>query len=162
MKLIEVDSSLVEKTAPLTADFRVTLMSYKGVEIKPDIESAKKELNEFLKVGYPVYAVEDNGEFVGYTVLRIENCCLWVEHIFVNEKARRKGVASMLFEKAEEVSRSMGGDTTFNFVHPNNQGMINFLRSKGYTVLNLIEIRKPFEGETLTTTVKVDNNTFDY
>ena len=40
--------------------------------------------------------------------------------------------------------------------------MIGFLRSKGYTVLNLIEIRKPYRGEKLTTTIRVDRNTFDY
>ena len=40
--------------------------------------------------------------------------------------------------------------------------MINFLKSKGYTVLNLIEIRKPFKGEKNKTTIKVGNNEFDY
>ena len=56
----------------------------------------------------------------------------------------------------------MGEDTVFNFVHPNNEGMISFLRSKGYTVLNMIEIRKPYKGEKLTTTVSVDSHLFDY
>ena len=59
-------------------------------------------------------------------------------------------------EKAEELA------TVFNFVHPNNHRMIGFLRSKGYTVLNLLEIRKPFQGETLTTTIRVGDHTFDY
>ena len=54
------------------------------------------------------------------------------------------------------------GDTLFNYVHPNNDAMINFLKSKGYTVLNLIEIRKPFKGEKNKTTIKVGNNEFDY
>lgn len=29
------------------------------------------------------------------------------------------------------------------YVHPNNHRMIEFLRKRGYTVLNLTEIRKP-------------------
>lgn len=65
-------------------------------------------------------------------------------------------------EKAEELAAGMGGDTVFNFVHPNNHRMIGFLRSKGYTVLNLLEIRKPFQGETLITTIRVGDHTFDY
>ena len=47
----------------------------------------------------------------------------------------------------------MGEDTVYNFVHPNNEGMIRFLASKGYTVLNMIEVRKPYKGEKLTTTI---------
>jgi ribosomal protein S18 acetylase RimI-like enzyme len=68
----------------------------------------------------------------------------------------------MLFRKAEETAASMGEDTVYNYVHPNNEGMIAFLRSRGYTVLNMIEIRKPYRGETLSTTVHVDGNEFDY
>ena len=41
-------------------------------------------------------------------------------------------------------------------------GMIQFLRSKGYTVLNMIEIRKPYAGEKLTTTIRVGTEDFDY
>ena len=68
----------------------------------------------------------------------------------------------MLFKKAEEIAASMGEDTVYNFVHPNNENMIQFLRSKGYTVLNMIEIRKPYTNEQLKTTIQVDQNTFNY
>ncbi len=71
-------------------------------------------------------------------------------------------MASLLFGKAEEIAGSMGDDTVYNFVHPNNEGMISFLRSKGYTVLNMIEIRKPYGGKKLTTTVRVNDHSFDY
>lgn len=162
MKLIQIDNIDAARVAPLVADFRVALRRYKGVESQPDVKDAMEEIQEFLKIGYPIFAVEENGQLAGYTVLRIEGPLLWVEHIYVIPEARRRGVATLLFEKAEEVARGMGEDTVFNYVHPNNDGMINFLRSKGYTVLNLIEIRKPFAGEQLTTTIHVENNTFDY
>ena len=68
----------------------------------------------------------------------------------------------MLFRKAEEIAASMGEDTVYNFVHPNNEGMIRFLASKGYTVLNMIEIRKPFTDEKLTTKIHVEEEAFDY
>lgn len=68
----------------------------------------------------------------------------------------------MLFAKAEEIAASMGENTVYNFVHPNNEGMIRFLRAKGYTVLNMIEIRKPYEGEKPTATIHVENELFDY
>ena len=146
----------------MAADFRVTLRSFKGIGSQPDIVSAKEEILDFLKSGYPVFAAEENGELAGYIVCRIDEPCLWIEQIFVRNEYRQKGVGSLLFGKAEELAASMGEDTVFNYVHPNNEGMIGFLRSKGYTVLNMIEIRKPYKGEKLTAAVKVNDNVFDY
>ncbi len=146
----------------MAAAFRVALHAYKGIAAQPDIAGGREEILDFLKSGYPVFAAEDSGRYVGYLVCRIEDTLLWVEQIYVCEDSRRKGIASLLFGKAEEIARAMGEETVFNFVHPNNHGMIGFLRSKGYTVLNLIEIRKPYAGEKLTTTIRVNDNSFDY
>ena len=161
-KLIEIQRSDADRLAPLAAAFRVTLNGYRGIASAPDVPAGRAEVIEFLDAGMPVFAVEDGGELAGYTVCRIDEPCLWVEHLFVRDEYRRRGVGTLLFEKAEELARSMGEDTVFNFVHPNNRGMIDFLRAKGYTVLNMIEIRKPWRGEKLTTKIRVDGNTFDY
>ena len=40
--------------------------------------------------------------------------------------------------------------------------MIEFLRKRGYTVMNLIEIRKPYKDEKLTQTIVVGEHEFDY
>ena len=40
--------------------------------------------------------------------------------------------------------------------------MIALLRKRGYTVLNLIEIRKPYQEENLTQIIKVGEHEFDY
>ena len=162
MKLVEIQLKDTDRVAPLAAAFRVQLKSYKGISAQPDIEAGKEEIIEFLNSGFPVFAVEDDGALAGYIVCRIDEPCLWVEHIYVREDLRRKGVATMLFRKAEEIAASMGEDTVYNFVHPNNEGMIRFLASKGYTVLNLIEIRKPYKDERLTTTIHVEKEAFDY
>ena len=162
MKLVEIQLKDTDRVAPLAAAFRVQLKSYKGISAQPDIEAGKEESIEFLNSGFPVFAVEDEGALAGYIVCRIDEPCLWVEHIYVREDLRRKGVATMLFRKAEEIAASMGEDTVYNFVHPNNEGMIRFLASKGYTVLNLIEIRKPYKDERLTTTIHVEKEAFDY
>ena len=162
MKLIKVEIKDANKLAPLVAAFRTQLKSYKGIKSQPNIEAGKEEIIEFLESGFPIYAIENNGTLTGYIVCRIDEPCLWVEHIFVREEYRRKGIATMLFEKAEEIAASMGEETIYNYVHPNNENMIQFLRSKGYTVLNMIEIRKPYNNEKLTTTIQVGNETFDY
>jgi len=162
MELIRIETADADAIAPLVAAFRVQLKSFKGIKSKPDTEAGKEEILEYLDSGFPVYAVKEDGAFVGYIVCRIDAPCLWVEQIFVREGFRRKGIATMLFSKAEETAASMGEDTVYNFVHPNNENMILFLRSKGYTVLNMIEIRKPYEGEKLTTTIHVEKEAFDY
>ena len=162
MELIRIGTMDADRIASLVAAFRTQLKIYKGIKSQPNTDAGKEEILEYLESGFPVYAVEDNGTFVGYMVCRIDEPCLWVEHIFVREDYRRKGVATMLFNKAEEIAASMGEDTVYNFVHPNNENMIQFLRAKGYTVLNMIEIRKPYEGEKLTTTIHVEKEAFDY
>ena len=58
------------------------------------------------------------------------------------------GVAAALHGKAEEIAASYGNDTVYNYVHPNNHRMIEFLRKAWLqSVLNLIEIRKPYQNE---------------
>ena len=162
MELIRICTEDVDRIAPLVAAFRIQLKSYKGIRSQLNVEAGKEEILDFLNSDFPVFAVEDNDVLVGYIVCRIDEPCLWVEHIFVKEDCRRRGIATMLFHKAEEIAASMGEDTVYNFVHPNNDNMIQFLRSKGYTVLNLIEIRKPYEGEKLTSTIHVEKEAFDY
>ena len=162
MNIIRINEQTAEKIVPLIAAFRTTLLSYKGIHAEPDLESAREEAAEFLSKGCPVYAAELQGVPAGYMICRIDEPCLWVEHIFVSEQYRRQWTATLLFSKAEEIAESMGEDTVYNFVHPNNENMIAFLRSRGYTVLNMIEIRKPYRGEKLNKTVRVDNKTFDY
>ena len=162
MELVKIGKMDVDGLAALVAAFRTQLKSYKGIRSTPDIDAGKEEILEFLNSGFPIYAVKDLESFVGYIVCRIDEPCLWVEHIFVREDYRKRGIAAMLFEKAEEIAASMGEDTVYNYVHPNNENMIRFLRSKGYTVLNMIEIRKPYPGEKLTATIHVEKEAFDY
>ncbi|WP_308556073.1 GNAT family N-acetyltransferase [uncultured Lactobacillus sp.] len=161
MKLIKV-TQLSDELAEMVALFRVELRSYKGIVSKPDIEAGRKEMEEYLSANFPVFAALVNGEYAGYVVCRIDSKVVWVESIFVKEKYRRHGVATALHNKAEKIAFSYGNDTVYNYVHPNNHHMIEFLRKRGYTVLNLIEIRKPYKDEKLTQTISVGEHEFDY
>lgn len=148
--------------APLVAGFRVTLKSYKGIVAKPDEAAAAEELREYFEAGWPVFTARLDGSLCGYLVCRTEGPCVWVESLYVLPEHRRQGVASALFRRAEAFAAERGEDTVYNYVHPNNDGVIAFLRSMGYSVLNLIEIRKPYEGEALSTSIRVGENEFDY
>jgi hypothetical protein len=52
--------------------------------------------------------------------------------------------------------------SSYNWVHPNNDGIIAFLRKRGYGVLNLIELRGARPGASLTNKVRVGEHEFDY
>ena len=161
MEIIKI-TQVTDELAQLVALFRVELRSYKGIVSKPNIDAGREEMEEYLVAGFPVFAAVINGQYAGYVVCRVDSEVVWVESIFVKEKYRRQGVASELHSKAEELAASYGEDTVYNYVHPNNHRMIAFLRKRGYTVLNLIEIRKPYQGEQLTQTICVGEHEFNY
>ena len=158
LKIKQVNDVLAE----MAALFRAELRSYKGIVSEPNIEAGREEMEEYLSARFPVFAALVDDEYAGYVVCRIDSEVVWVESIFVKEEYRRQGVAAALHSKAEEIAASYGEDTVYNYVHPNNHRMIEFLRKRGYTVLNLIEIRKPYQGETLTQKITVGEHEFDY
>ena len=161
MEIIKI-SQVNDALAEMVALFRVELRSYKGIVSKPNIDAGREEMEEYLAAGFPVFAAVINGQYAGYVVCRVDSEVVWVESIFVKEEYRRHGVASALHSKAEGIAASYGEDTVYNYVHPNNHRMIGFLRKRGYTVLNLIEIRKPYQGENLTQVIRVGEHEFDY
>ena len=161
IKIIDFENKYFEDTAALIAYFRVTLQRFKGLELEPDFASAREELQEYIQEKYPLYLAVVDNKVVGYVLLRV-HYVVWIEHIFVLEEYRKQGIGSMLFDQAEDYSNKLEGDTLFNYVHPNNETMSGFLKSKGYSVLNLIEIRKPYKGEKTTTKIAVGKNEFDY
>ena len=161
MAIIKI-TQVTDDLAQMVALFRVELRSYKGIASTPDVEAGREEMEEYLAAGFPVFVAMVDGKYAGYVVCRVDNEVVWVESIFVKEEYRRHGVATALHGKAEEIAASYGEDTVYNYVHPNNHRMIEFLRKRGFTVLNLIEIRKPYKGEKLTQTITVGEHEFDY
>ena len=159
---IPYSAKYFEQTAELISLFRVALQKYKNIDANPDIESGKEELKEYiLGSGFPVYLALNGDKVVGYIVLRIDGV-VWVEQIYVREEYRHQGYASGLYEIAEAVVKSLNEDTLYNYVHPNNDKIISFLKMRGYSVLNLIELRKKYNDEKLQYKIQVGENEFDY
>ncbi len=161
-EIIEIGNDTYQQFGSLVAGFRVTLKGFKGIKAVPDTEAGAIEMKEYLDSGFPCYGAVCDGEYIGYVVCRVNEPCVWVESIYVKPEFRKMGVASRLFEKAETLAKSFGEETVYNYVHPNNYAMIGFLRKHGYTVLNLVEIRKPYAGEKPRQVIQVGENRFDY
>ena len=163
MLIRPADSKDEYRLSLLISEFRVELERPKGAEPQADIEAGRREFREYLEKGYPMFVAEnETQDLIGYLVCRIEDNIVWAESLFVLPECRRKGVASRLYDKAEELARELGEDTVYNWVHPNNHRIISFLAKRGYDVLNLIEIRKPLQNEKLTKKIKVGEYEYRY
>lgn len=161
IRLAQIDDE--ERISRLIAQFRVELKELKGITSTPKIDQAKEEFKEYMEAKYPIFVAEDNSkELLGYLVCRIDDSIVWVESIFVDNSARRNGIAFKLYKEAEKIANKLGGDTVYNWVHPNNDKMIKFLSNMGYNVLNLIEIRRPWKNEVLTQKISVGNHEYNY
>ncbi len=147
----------------LIGKFRVRLAQLKGIEKLIDLKSAEEELEFYLKKSYPVFIAEDDkNTIVGYHVCKVEDEIVWSESLYVIPEKRRKGIGSDLYEEAEKLVNELGGDTVYNWVHPNNEISIPFLKKRGYDVLNLIEIRKKRPNEKITQEINVGKYDFNY
>lgn len=152
----------LDNIAPLIAKFRVELNSLKRICSDENIQAAKEELSDYLNRKYPVFIAKKESSYIGYCVCRIDENVVWLESLYVLPEYRRTGIATKLFNTAQQLAKSYGEETLYIYVHPNNDGMIAFLRRNGYSTLNLIEIRKKYHNEAVNEQIKIGNNVFDY
>jgi len=163
MKIRLYNLSDEKEIISLISQFRVVLSKLKGNERPINLKAAQEELEDYQEKQYPIFVAEgDKGKLLGYHVCRIQDEIIWSESLYVIPEARRKGVGSALYEKAEIIAKDIGCDTVYNWVHPNNFRSIPFLKKRGYNVLNLIEVCKRRPGESTTQKIKVGQFTFDY
>ncbi|MDR1692097.1 MAG: GNAT family N-acetyltransferase, partial [Oscillospiraceae bacterium] len=114
MTIQRIDICEIGEIAPLTARFRVELDALKNISSAENLQSARDELAEYLRKGYPVFTCRKDGEALGYCVCRTEDdAVIWLESLYVKQDARRTGAASLLFRAAEDVARSYGQDTLY-------------------------------------------------
>ncbi len=163
MRIRQVESHDKQQLIELIARFRQTLARLRHKEEHHDLESAQAELDEYRQKDFPIYVAEtDEGRLVGYLVCRVEGDVVWAESLFVLPEYRRQGIGSALYAEAEELARELGSETLYNWVDPLNHRMIGFLQQRGYTVLNLIEVRKAAPGESMTRKIRVGAHEFDH
>ena len=162
MKIRKYHTRDTNQIINLIADYRVFLSSLKSISKSVDLESAKDELDDYLSTRYSVYVAVENAEIVGYIVCKIDQNVVWAESLFVKPSMRRKGIGSALYSKVESLAKTLDGETVYNWIHPNNNEIISFLKKRGYNVLNLIEVRRPWVVEETTREIKVDNHQFRY
>jgi GNAT superfamily N-acetyltransferase len=146
----------------LISRFRVDLALLKDVEREADLPSAAEELQTYLERGYSIFVADLEGRIVGYLVVRAVEEVVWAESLFVLPTHRRRGVGSSLYARAEAIAWRSGSDYPYNWIHPNNDAIIAFLKKRGYHYLNLIELRHGRPGEGRDSKIRVGDHEFVY
>ena len=152
----------------LVAGFRAALRSVRTGEPETGVSkrhaAATEEVSEYeANSAYPIFVAElGNGELAGYLVCHVVDDVVWAESLYVTPAYRRRGIAADLYAEAERLSRDLGGDTVYNWVHPNNDRIITFLKKRGYNVLNLVEIRRARADEDVNGEIQVGEHRFRY
>jgi ribosomal protein S18 acetylase RimI-like enzyme len=127
------------------------------------LADAQAEVEEYVGEQYPLFVAEDpEGAILGYLVCRVQDDVVWAEQLYVAPGARRKGIGSALYEQAERLAVELGSEAPYNWVDSTNYSIIHFLKKRGYTVLNLLELRKPRSGERVKRRIKVGEEEFYY
>ena len=124
---------------------------------------AQAEVEDYFAAKYPIFVAEDAvGEILGYLVCRVQDDVVWAEQLYVVPGARRKGIGSSLYEQAERLAVELGSEAPYNWVDCTNYPIVRFLKKRGHTVLNLLELRKPRPGERVERRIKVGKEEFYY
>ncbi|UCG24327.1 MAG: GNAT family N-acetyltransferase [Chloroflexota bacterium] len=156
---LEDQDSLIQ----LIAEFRVTMSRFRGSAPPLDLPAAERKALSYLLPEYQVFVAEsEDGALAAFMVCHIEAGHVSIEALFVLPDHRRQGVGSLLYDQAEFLALELGEEPISNWVHPNNDRYIAFLRNRGYLVLSLIELRKPRSGEGPLQQIKVGKNIFEY
>lgn len=147
---------------PLIAAFRAELAALRRRDRQPlDLAAAAAELAEYTGPGFALFVAEDRpAALCGYLVCRIVGDIVWAEQLYVVPGHRRRGIASALYAEAERLAQERGGDFPYNWVDPENHPIIRLLAKRGYTVLNLVELRRPYPGEQLHGEIAVGDHRF--
>jgi len=146
----------------LIVGFRKSLAQLQHTTTKFDREAAFHELQYYIESGFPIFIARVAADVVGYLVCRESDNTLWVESLYVSPRYRRQGIGAALYDQAEATMKKRGGETLYNWIHPTNDAIISFLRKRGYTVLNLIEVRRALKKEKIQHHITVGAHTFDY
>ena len=158
-KIIEIRSNSLE-FLQMVFEMLIIMNKLNKSEKIVMMSEAMREANGYFTENRRVFVYKIKNKMVGYSVLKIEDRVCWLDWLYVDPDHQGNGVASKLFDHAEEISLKLGNDQIYIWVHPDNHRMLKFLKKKGYDVLNLIEIKK--KKELISSTISIMGNEFRY
>jgi GNAT superfamily N-acetyltransferase len=126
----------------LVFEMKIIMSRLNGSEKIVMMSEAVREAEGYFTENRRVFVYKINNKMVGYSVLKTEDQVVWLDWLYIDPDYHGKGIASKLFDHAEEFAMKLGNDQLYIWVHPDNHRILKFLKKKGYDVLNLIEVKK--------------------
>ena len=117
----------------------------------PEILAIEKSAYEFpwsigifsdcLRVGYPCWVYEVDGEILGYTVVSVAADECHILNLCVRPDHHRRGIGKLLLAGVDDTARRLSARQIFLEVRPSNQAALNLYHAFGY---NQIGIRRKY------------------
>ena len=126
----------------LVFEMKIIMSRLNGSEKIVMMSEAVREAEGYFTENREIFVYKINNKMVGYSVLKTEDQVIWLDWLYIDPDYHGKGIASKLFDHAEEFTMKLGNDQLYIWVHPDNHRMLKFLKKKGYDVINLIEVKK--------------------
>ena len=144
----------------LVFEMKIIMSRLNGSEKIVMMSEAVQEAEGYFTENRKIFVYKINNKMVGYLVLKTEDQVVWLDWLYIDPDYHGKGIASKLFDHAEEFAIKSGNDQLYIWVHPDNHRMLKFLKKKGYDVLNLIEVKK--EKSLITESISIMGNELRY
>lgn len=135
MDVFQAHIEQLQDVAELFDQYRVFYQS------AADLDAAKRFIQErFQKGDSAIFVASDAGNLVGFTQLypsfsSVSMKRIWIlNDLFVTEAYRRKGVATLLMEKAEDFARETGAIRIALATQAANLAAQSLYESRGYTL----------------------------
>ena len=144
----------------LVFEMKIIMSRLNGSEKIVMMSEAVQEAEGYFTENREIFVYKINNKMVGYSVLKTEDQVVWLDWLYIDPDYHGKGIASKLFDHAEEFAIKSGNDQLYIWVHPDNHRMLKFLKKKGYDVLNLIEVKK--EKSLITESISIMGNELRY
>ena len=120
------------------ADCRKELAALKNVRAGQDIELAQQEIDEALAGQEMIFAAVKDGRYAGYMILK-PGTDLILKDMYVRPDYRRRGIATAMFVKAQEIAAEEGMQLSV-VMKPYIEKMLGFLQKQGWNCLDEVRL----------------------
>ena len=104
-------------------------------------EGIDRDLTRNPSTCFLAYPAEDPGRVVGVILTGHDGRRAIIHHMCIHPEYRRRGIARMLLQQAEEALRTEGITKVFGLVFRDNEPANAFWESQGYTLLTNLNYR---------------------
>ena len=124
----------------LVFEMKIIMSRLNGSEKIVMMSEAVREAEGYFTENREIFVYKINNKMVGYSVLKTEDQVIWLDWLYIDPDYHGKGIASKLFDHAEEFAMKLGNDQLYIWVHPDNHRMLKFLKKNKNNYQSKIQI----------------------